>query len=437
MRYRSLHRFVPLLGAATLAAACSDTTEPTPALDTASLVTTSAKSADAFVQSIGINTHISYFRTTYGTGWSTIIRPRLLALGVRHVRDQGTVTSSDGWMSTVYGRMRELSDSGVKFNLILRLADGSADYASTAHLSRLLSYTGNAVESFEGLNEHDASGHANWVTELRTFQQAAYRYLKSDSRSAGLPVYGPAMAQAIGFSYVGDLSSALDGGAIHPYPGGQRPLNAVATHVTYGRKISGAKPMMATESGYHNALAWTGAHPGVSEAAMGRYAPRLALDYFNAGILRSYQYELIDEGTSTSDREMAFGLLRSDGTPKPAYTSLKNLITLLADPGPAFATSSLSWELSGDTTNVRRLLLQKRNGHFFLVLWHDAFSFNLTTKVTNPPSAKKVTLRLAVRPARIRAYASLTSTAAVTDVSGASSVALTVPDSPLVIEVTP
>lgn len=419
-----------------LATGCSETTEPTLAGPGLASLVAPARSANDFVQSIGINIHLSYFRTAYGS-WATLVRPRLLALGVRHVRDQGTVVSNDGWMSTVYGRMRELSDSGVKVNLILRPADGSTDYSSMAHLPRLLSYAGNAVESFEGLNEHDASKRANWAGELRTFQQAAYTFLKRDSRSAGLPVYGPAMAQAISYSYVGDLSAAMDGGAIHPYPGGQRPMAAVNTHITYGRKISGNKPLIASESGYHDATRWTGEHAGVSEAAMARYAPRLLLDYFNAGIRRSYLYELFDEGISNTNREEAFGLLYADGTPKPAYTSIKNLITLLADPGPSFGLGSLSYELTGDTTNVRRLLLQKRSGRFYLVIWHDAFSFDQVSKTTAAPSAKRVTLKLARAATQVRTFTPLTSTTATQTVSKVTSLGLVAPDSPLVIEVTP
>src|SRR5262245_21348572 len=57
-----------------------------------------ARSADSFVQSIGVNLHLNYFQTTYGTGWATIVKPRLLELGVKHVRDMGNVTTNDGWM---------------------------------------------------------------------------------------------------------------------------------------------------------------------------------------------------------------------------------------------------------------------------------------------------------------------------------------------------
>src|SRR5574338_516931 len=77
-----------------------------------------ARSADGFVQSIGINVHLSYFQTVYGTGWTTIVKPRLLELGVRHLRDGGSVHTSDDWMRVVYGRMNELGAAKIKFNLI-------------------------------------------------------------------------------------------------------------------------------------------------------------------------------------------------------------------------------------------------------------------------------------------------------------------------------
>jgi len=396
-----------------------------------------ARSADAFTQSIGLNLHISYFQSPYGTGWETIVKPRLLALGVRHVRDAGAVSSNDGWMQTVYGRMNELAASGIRFNLVLKPAEGSTSYSSATHIDRLLQYARPAVESFEGLNEHDLSGRSAWATEVRTFQQAIWSKLKGNSSTAGLPIFGPSLGNPGNASSMGDLSGYLEYGALHPYPGGLRPLEAIATHVTYGTRVSGSRPMVVTESGYHTATLWGGEHPPVSEAAMGRYVPRLFLDYFNAGFAKSYLYELVDEGASMSSREQAFGLVRSDGTRKPAYTSLQNLIAVLSDPGPAFTPGSLSLALTGDTTNVRRLLLQKRNGRFFLVLWHDAYSFTVAGGSTPAPSSNAVTLTLARPAARIRSFATLTSSAVKTEWLNKASVGFTVPDSPLVLEISP
>jgi hypothetical protein len=396
-----------------------------------------ARSADAFVHSVGINLHLSYFQTPYGTGWETIIKPRLRELGIRHARDKGTVTSNDGWMRMVYGRMNELATSGIKFDLILSPADGGTNYTSASHLDRLLQFARPAVESFEGLNEHDLSGRANWVSEVRTFQQAIWTRLKGNSSTSGLPIFGPSMGNVKNSPAVGDLSGYLNYAALHPYPGADRPMAVVPTNISYARSISGNRPLLATESGYHTATQWTGPHAPVTEEAMGRYIPRLYLDYFNAGFAKSYIYELIDQGTSLAHRECAFGLLRADGTPKPAFTALKNLLAVLADPGPAFTPGSLSYQLTGDTTNVRRLLLQKRNGKFYLVLWHDAWSYTMGLSSTSLPSNKVVTLRLTSASPLIRSFATLTSSGVKAQWTGAAVTTFAVSDSPLVVEIAP
>ncbi|HWA15493.1 MAG TPA: hypothetical protein VG817_03615, partial [Gemmatimonadales bacterium] len=98
-----------------------------------------AKSADAVVNSIGLNTHLGYFQTAYGTGFNTIIKPRLTALGVRHLRDNGTVVADNKWMSTVYGRMAELSRAGMRFALVLN-PGASGNYSAVQDWDRLLSY---------------------------------------------------------------------------------------------------------------------------------------------------------------------------------------------------------------------------------------------------------------------------------------------------------
>lgn len=396
-----------------------------------------ARSADAFVHSIGVNLHISYFQTVYGTGWETIIKPRIRELGVRHVRDKGTVVSNNGWMEEVYGRMNELAATGVKFDLILSPVENGTNYSSAAHIDRLMQYAGPAVESFEGLNEHDLSGRANWVSEVRSFQKAIWTKLKGTSATSRLPLFGPSMGNVKNSPAVGDLSNYLEYAALHPYPGGDRPMAVVPDNISYARSISKNRPLLATESGYHTATAWTGPHAPVTEEAMGRYIPRLYLDYFNAGFAKSYIYELIDEGTSLSHREQAFGLLRANGAPKPAFTSLKNLIGVLADPGPSFTPGRLEYELSGDTTNVKRMLLQKRSGKFYLVLWDDAWSYTMDQAVTAQPTSKLVTLQLGRTAAQVRTIAILTSTTVQGQWANTTSVSFSVPDSPLVVEITP
>ena len=194
---------------------------------------------------------------------------------------------------------------------------------------------------------------------------------------------------------------------------------------------------MATETGYHTAPAWTGGHPAVSEQAMGRYVVRTVLEYFQAGLARTYFYELIDEGTDPADREDHFGLLRADGTPKPAYTALKRLIALLGDPGPAFSPGQLSYAVRGADRGTQQLLFGKRDGRFYLALWQEVSSFDIASKRDVSSPAVDVVLELAQPASRIRLYAPLESDSPTKELTGTASVPVGTSDSPVLVEITP
>lgn len=396
-----------------------------------------ARPADSLVNSIGLNVHLSYFRTTYGTGWDNVVKPKLIALGVRHLRDHGDVVADDSWMRTVYGRMTELADAGIKFDLVLRPQSGTNNYTTLPQFQRLMQYAAPAVEAFEGLNEHDVSGRTAWVAETRSFQKALYQAVRGEARTANLPVYGPSMAHPANATGVGSLSDFLSHGSIHPYPGGNLPMTSIGDHERRSSVISGNRPIVVTEAGYHTATRWTGGHPGVSEEAQARYTPRLLLEFFNAGVQRSYLYEFIDQGSDLTDREKAFGLVRSDGSEKPAYTSLKNMIAILKDPGPAFSPGVLGFTLDGDTSKVERTVLQKRDGRFYLILWQNAKSYDLDARSNVSVNSRPAHLTLATAAQQIRIFDPLRSASPIKTHRDQGNVALEIGDSPLIVEITP
>jgi hypothetical protein len=242
------------------------------------------------------------------------------------------------------------------------------------------------------------------------------------------------MGHAVNAALVGALGTAMDVGNLHPYPGGAVPLANLGTQLQLLAPVNGSHPVMVTETGYHTAMTSTGDHPPVSEAAMGRYVPRLVLDNFAAGIARTYLYELIDEGTSQSEREQNFGLLRYDGSPKPAYTALRNLIALLGDPGGSGAAGTLVVSMAGDTSGVARLALVKRDGRQYLILWQDVSSYNLATRTLVAVPAKTVTLRFTT-PVQVRLFDPQASTSPLSD-QRVTNQTVAVPDSPIVIEIT-
>lgn len=326
-----------------------------------------ARSADDFVDAIGVNTHLGYYDRIYKQ-FDTLIKPRLLELGVRHIRD-GTFNTD------VANKYLELGQHGIKVLLITNPKKASEQIAKI----RL------ALWAIEGVNEPDAK--EGWVERIRAEQKELYAVVKSNPTTKDVPVLVSSLANIRDNpAKLGDLTASLDFGNMHPYAAGQAP----SKHMGWGlsldraigeaRKVSTTKPLVVTECGYHNRLEEKG-HPGCTETAMGKYLPRLLAIYFMRGMVRSYTYEFADEKADPEfkDKEMHFGLVRHDGSVKPAFTAVKHLIHLLKDPGPPFTPGALNFTLSGNTNHLQHLLLQKRNGTWCLLLWQEVTSYDTKT----------------------------------------------------------
>ena len=83
------------------------------------------------------------------------------------------------------------------------------------------------------------------------------------------------------------------------------------------------------------------------------------------------------------------------------------------------------------------MLLQKRNGKFYLVLWDDAWSYTMDQATTAQPTSKVVTLTLTTASPLIRSFSILTSSGVKDQWTNVSTTSFSVPDSPLVLEITP
>ena len=394
-----------------------------------------------FVNSIGVNVHLSYFSRVYGTGYETIVRPRLRELGVRHLRDSGSVYDNEGWMNMAYGRYRQVAEENdARFTIIVGPEGGSLRYGDMSHIRTLLDYIGpKNVVAFEGLNEHDLlGGSATWATDIRSAQRALWEEIKGDPALASrYRVLGPSIGRGDNVGSIGDLSAWMDYAALHPYPGGEEPLAHLELDREMLRPMNGNRPIIVTEAGYHNALAYTGGHPAVTEEVMGRYMSRLPFEFFDAGVKRAFVYELIDQGTDPRRFDQNFGLLRNDGTRKFAYRALRNIIEILDDPGPEFLRSRLQYTLQGDLTDVRQLLLEKRDGRFYLVLWQAVSSYDLYTKKKTVPRRRTITVELANVVSGMKVYEPLWKRVPVASKNGADQIQVTVPDNPVIIEIIP
>ncbi len=401
-----------------------------------------AKSADAFVNSIGVNTHINHINSAYYSRY-TVVRDRLADTGIRHARDAAVIWNDAELESLMYSRYREVASRGTRFTLHLDPRYQNQQTIDRTKIAQIAQKAGGALEAFEGPNELDLSGDPNWAAKLRPYQQALYGAVKGNSSTATMPVVGPSLARGASYNALGNLEAYFDYGNQHYYPNEWNPggsgLDTWA--MPHTRKVSPTKPLIATETGYHTATQWTGiGNKGVSESAMGKYIPRAFLEYFNRGFSRTYSYELIDY---FPDPERDFwiwnyGLLRNDGSPKPAYGALKNLIDLLEDPGPSFAPQSLAYSLRGGGRNVHHTLLQKRDGRYYLVLWQEVPSYSSTTNTDISVPARQVTLRIRRQPmVTATTYLPNTSTNPTAVYANPERLTLWVPDHPLVVELKP
>jgi hypothetical protein len=321
-----------------------------------------AASADSFVESIGVDTHFTYTDTPYVERFQEV-KAKLQELGVHHVREDLLPGRPDQ-----YARINELASAGIGDTLIMGSPqNGSAgleELLSTVHTK--LSH----VDALEGPNEPYVGDQPGWTTATDTYQRMLHETAASNPSLAALPIVGPT---TIFWQQgeLGNISPWLSYGDIHPYSGGYPPEPYLERHVDFAELSSGSKPLMATETGFHNAMNWTGDFPPTSEAATAIYTPRIFLDYFQEGIARTFDYELVDEfeDPSGEERESHFGLLHHDLSPKPAFTALQNLISIVGEQNPNFTPGALAYSVGGNQEKLHQVLLQKADGTFYLALW--------------------------------------------------------------------
>jgi hypothetical protein len=427
-----------------------------------------ATSADAFVDSVGVDTHWGF--PAYGGSNYNSLMTLLINSGIRHIRDGG-----------IPGAMNVLVGHGIHETMVIDPTHGiipngnywsAAPPQSTYDVAQYLKTVmpAGSVDALEMPNELDIfysmyKWHPNDTSTLSANPSSPIYYgaygeavtkdswqaIKSDATLSSIKIIGPTIGiQSPSPWAPGSLYNYVDWGGFHPYPGRANtwtfpqqydtitkyywdsfePSVNIAND-TYGGNalmftwyqppfISGgvAKPMAATETGYETA----NSKGGISVAAEAKYIPRLFAEYFRNGIVRSFTYELYDEGTDPSNEQTNFGLIYNNLTPKPAYTALSNLLGLLEEPGAQFTPGTLNYSLSvassGSYTRtgyVHDLLLQKSNGDFYLLVWHEVSDTSNTDTSGNvlqgaqrdiqPPAlATTITLPAAITSATVYSY---------------------------------
>jgi hypothetical protein len=347
-------------------------------------------SADEFLSSLGVNTHVDQ-----GASGASYIGP-LRYLGVRNIRDAGRHFPQVQLINR---------ETGVRLDLIC-----GADLEGSLATARALASTG-ALLALEGPNEPNnfpityeglsGGGTRSWAPVAR-FQADLYRAVKSDPLLKAFPVFAVSEAGAE-IDNVGLQFLRIPAGAGTTFPEGTayadyaNPHNYVATNrkiyidnqawnaadptlngpwdglfVEYGITWRGhfqgysklqlsTLPRVTTETG------WDTMKDIGGEKTQGTVLINTYLAQFKRGWRYTFIYQLRDGEGGDGNQ----GIFNSNSTPKLAATYIHNLTAILADNRPIPLPGMLNYSIIDQPATVHDLLVQKSDGTFELIIWNE------------------------------------------------------------------
>jgi hypothetical protein len=330
-----------------------------------------AHTAFQFTDSVGVNVHLAYDDTVYVTQFPKIMQS-IINLGVKHYRDGLNQYAP----SVQYENAELLGKSGIKADWLMDINNAASDINSAYKNAP------DATSAFEGPNEDDADAGPT----IKNFMQLLRDTVHGNPATASMPIIGPSFKQPSSSAAQGNLHSLINFGNMHDYFGNFNPETApygagfyncggyggIQFDICLAQMISVGEPVVSTETGYESGT-------GLSDAIIGRYEVRTLFESLRLGVKRTYLYELIDDPSGN------WGLLTGGFAPRPAYTAIHNVLSLLNDINFA-QPGKLNYTLAGETQNVHHVLLQKSDGTFYLAIWIGVQSAN----PNNPSTIYKV-----------------------------------------------
>ena len=366
-----------------------------------------ARMADLVPQNYLVNTKMFYATQVYQH--TDAITDLLAELGGRGIRERITTGTSLGTRAQLYA-MPRLANRGVKWHATVgNLEDWqnatavnreAVDFLATRYAPMMGGDLTKLMHSFGGCNEIDGPGRdglrdPEWASHARTMQRALWEQAKGNPVTRGVRVAGPSTRTDFTrerAAQLGDLSAWCELGNGHLYNKGRSPTAEIDEHLDIlSPCFPGIRDYIMTETGYNNSpqdnLGRT-----IPEWASAIYAIRGICDYLRRDTVYG-RFELLDDPdpidytsqqtiNRTAVRDAHFGLIAmtkqtvNESTPdtwrkKAEFYATSRLLNLLADVGPIFSPEPLELTVSGPTADVQHLLVQKRDGRHYLVLWRD------------------------------------------------------------------
>lgn len=337
--------------------------------------------ADTLLQSIGINTHMNY--AAYQN--ADLVADLIKGLHIKNVRDGLHYWGNNDALNILYSSLVNL---GTNFCYVVDQAENLGPITQ-AMLDEYDWLSARRIKYFEGPNEKDstAATDPNWVANTRAYQTQLASCCRPMAAGLSVHLIAPSLAYTGNAQALGDLTPVCDLGNLHAYPGSNLPESFLGSLLKQVQAVSGSKRAVVTEFGYPTTF--------VSELAQRKLLPRTFFSYFLAGAFEMYSYELLDQEPVNifTDEQLHLGIVHSDGTPKPAYTTLANMFALM-DTGQHPAFSNPNYTLSNSA--VYSLLLQSREREWLLFLWQPVPVYNFAAKIDIANPNASVTMNLGV-----------------------------------------
>jgi hypothetical protein len=340
-------------------------------------------------------THLSYTDTAYYSNFPQILGS-LQALGIRHVRDGYYPWAAN---DPVVLRHQEFAAAGIKTNYVVPF-----NTSTTPDSIAALAGAVQDMEALEASNECDDPGNCGGDSATGVKNVVSFLpMLSTAAKNLNVPLYGPSFIDPSSYAAAGDLSNQITMNNLHVYFGGRNPgsmgwgdpdpkgnaYGSLDFWIDQGHLNAPDAPTVITETGYLTYPS-TSTPYTIPESVQASYVPRTLLLAFKHGIRRTYMYELLDEVSSP-----AYGLLRADMTPRPGFTALKNLMSILGDSATTpFTPSKLQFELSGGDSSLNHMLFQKQDGTYLLVMWLEQPSWDPAIAQPISVNAQNINLQL-------------------------------------------
>jgi hypothetical protein len=409
-----------------------------PNITTPQIITKTALSAGAFVESIGVNTHLAFSNSAYTN--VAEVGSALNYLGVDHVRDGLYTTTS------ATNAFDALAAAGIKFDFAAPpAADWTVDV--TKFVSTLTAYETQfpgSIAAIEGPNEVNFYqinfDGTRSIASGAEVQKEIYTAVKAVASLADIPVYNVTIGSTdtSQFAQLGNLSNYTDYANSHAYVMSTTNISAGLDYLLGFAHISAPdKPVVITETGYTTLTStW---YNGVSEMVQAKYTLDTLMEAYNKGVPQTYLYELFDENFGANNAQSHYGLFNADGTPKPVATAIHNLTAILEDHGgtSANASGTLSYGLSGMPTSGHDMVLAKQDGTMDLVLWAEPVLWSQTNQSAIIAPASSVTVTFGEVEGVVKVYDPLAGSMPIATYFNVNQIQLSASDHPVIIEIDP